>query len=744
MIQVGILWGDINHGFPFSIVLGAANGQEVSINPYRSEIDPADAASIIFNPYRVTICDGGSQNQKTQRAHYLVSRKSELFSAINARCMAFYEDIMIVAPESDIPVERWGDLVSERGVLIEFRATISQDIFKWLFDRSATAPGAPAEMKKLLIIPEENAGRQSVCLYVLTNERIVRIVSPSANFYDTQKMISESLLLLSGITANAEEASDMYSRLYNDSLDNNVENALYSPGDANGDDSQNLAGDSGLTANTTQDTGAAGGTQSQATSQAPSQAQSQSPFQASSQASFQTQPQTDLTSLTNPTDEQAQAGADKSTPEQAEGWAEGLAEGRAEGRAEGQAEGYASTNADEPAAEAQSNGTEQTQTVLQDQAATQQSVPGQVFGIAPDNEQAITSEQNQEYLPTQPQAQNPEQPPEQDPTQIPEQDPAQDPAQLPGQDSAQLPEQDPAQTENQTAETDIEVQDDTPAANAQTGADAGNIRYKTIDEVGGGRFPEFAPDVFCVVEGPKTSDFRRIRYTAPAEVRDKSELEQKILASDIYSYNRSIDYNDTIVFKNITSIYRLYKDGFMEYNYIPLTQPGEKGSLAASLENTLAYINNIEQQLLGSADLILSGIYENESDLTYKFTFDYIIDDYPVYFLYEQMQGDTVIEYNNAITVYANANRVVSCRWMFVDLFFATDTRKMQIYFDRIEVGQSLTRMAVTDIAVAYFIDMTGKSESYGESQGYAYYEWPVWAITSPGGSVQTVRLSEG
>ena len=248
------------------------------------------------------------------------------------------------------------------------------------------------------------------------------------------------------------------------------------------------------------------------------------------------------------------------------------------------------------------------------------------------------------------------------------------------------------------------------------------------------------------MEGPKTSEFRAIRYDVPTGVRGKSELEGKILSSDIYSYNRSIDYNDTIVFKNITSIYRLYKDGFMEYNYIPLTQPADKGASAAALENALAFVLNIEKKVLDNpaADLVLSGIDENASDLTHRFTFDYIIDDYPVYFNYEQTHGDTATRYRNAITILANANRVVSCRWMLVDLFFATATNRMHIYFDRIEVDQSLPKMAVTDIAIAYSIDLTADPESEEYPFGKYGSEWPVWAITSPDGSVEIVGLSEG
>jgi len=488
---VGFLWRDfrkfsipfISGATPFSISaapinLNVAGGLETGVQPGRSEADADGFASIILSPYRITVSDGGRNTQGSQKTHYQVPRRSDLFYSLNARCRAFFEDVVFTTPEpGEIQAGRWGDLVSERGILFEYRAPIPQDIVKWLVRRGASATGAtgaPAEIEKILILPEENAGRQSVCLYVLSGDSIYRVFTQSVSYTDMQRLINDSLSILSD-----------------------------------------------------------------------------------------------------------------------------------------------------------------------------------------------------------------------------------------------------------------------------------GVSYITINEIGGGRFPGFSPDVFCIVEGPKTNDFRRIKHTAPAAVRDKSELENIILSSDIYSYSRTVDINDTIVFKNITSIYRIYSDGLMEYNYIPLTLPADKGGVAAAMENAAAYILNIERQLLGGADLVLSGIYADESELSYRFTFDYIADDFPVYFRYEQAPGDTAGGYQNAITITANANRTLSCRWMLVDLFFASETKKLQVYFDRIEVGQSLTKMDVSDIAIAYVVDLTpetadarpGGNATFG-GERKTYDEWPVWAITSPDGAIETVRLA--
>jgi hypothetical protein len=260
--------------------------------------------------------------------------------------------------------------------------------------------------------------------------------------------------------------------------------------------------------------------------------------------------------------------------------------------------------------------------------------------------------------------------------------------------------------------------------------------YKMISEFGGSRFPGFRGDVFCVVDGQKTNIYRKLKYTAPTDVRDKSELENIILGNDVYSYSRSVDFSDTLVFKNITSLYRLGKDGFMDYSYTSAAQPFEKGSLVGALSNAIEYVLNIETQLLGGAELYLSGVYESDSDSAYRFTFDYILDDYPIYFQYLQKQGDSTLVYQNAISVAASESRTISCKWTLVDLFFGTDVKRLQTYFQTIDSGESLTNMSVRDISIAYYVDMnnyTGASSL-----------WPVWALEMDNGETEMIPMRDG
>ncbi|MDR1439566.1 MAG: hypothetical protein LBJ10_06005 [Clostridiales bacterium] len=470
---MGILWNSGSRSVPFYFAAslfglpagaeGAADGarqQSAGAQPAQgssgSELSPA--AAVLLNPFKVTVCDG-------DETHFLLPRKSALFEAVVGGGRRFYEEILSQKPVRELDASEWAGLAMRRGILVEFKVPVRQDMLKWALSMYNTASNAPAQVDKLLIAPDDSAAKPVVSLYVLSAGKVAQFHSASADYAGIRALLDDSLETL-------------------------------------GMDNQNVA------------------------------------------------------------------------------------------------------------------------------------------------------------------------------------------------------------------------------------------RYKMISEFGGSRFPGFSSGVLCVVDGQKTNIYRKLKYSSPTDVRDKSELENIILGNDVYSYNRSLDFSDTLVFKNITSIYRLTKDGFMDYSYAPAAQPFEKGSLVGALRNALGFVMNIEGQLLGGAGLYLSGVYEGESDLAYRFTFDYILDDYPIYFQYLQKQGESTLVYQNAVSVYANGSRTLSCKWTLVDLFFGTDVKRMQTYFQTIDSGESLADMPVRDISIAYYIDMN----SYTGSSSL----WPVWALELDNGEVQMIPMRDG
>jgi hypothetical protein len=101
-----------------------------------------------------------------------------------------------------------------------------------------------------------------------------------------------------------------------------------------------------------------------------------------------------------------------------------------------------------------------------------------------------------------------------------------------------------------------------------------------------------------------------------------------------------------------------------------------------------------------------------------------------------QEQGDDLEVYQNAITILANESRVVSCRWTLVDLFFGSDVKKIQTYFETIDSDQNLPSMSVDDIRIAYYVDMNAY-DSNAEI-------WPVWALESAPGEIRMIPMRDG
>ena len=458
VMQAGMLWNNIDHSFPFYYIAAHFSNAQKQLATDSALQEIPDGVQIALNPYKISVCDG-------EETHYIVPRKSETFTRLLETNIQFYEEILSDNGIKELALEEWGNLVSRKSFLVEFKVPLQQDVIKWAIDLYNNTSTAPNEIQKLLITLNEGIDGQVVRLFVLTPNKIIQYHSKTVRFDFMQQLFTECV--------------------------NDIES-----------DSLNIA------------------------------------------------------------------------------------------------------------------------------------------------------------------------------------------------------------------------------------------QYKTIGEFGGSGFPGFNSDVLCVIEGQKSKMFRKLKYAVPSDIRDKAELENTILGDDIHSYNRALDFSNTLVFKNITSIYRLYKDGLLEYNYTPVVQINEKGAMTKSLANTLHYVQNIETNLLGSADLYLSGISEDPSGLTYRFTFDYILDDCPVLFQYTQRQGEAANEYRNAITIQANESRIISCRWLFVDLYFGTDIQKMQMYFETIDIGESLTKLSIKDINVAYYINMN----QYNNNSSI----WPVWMLESADGEIKTVPMREG
>ena len=142
-----------------------------------------------------------------------------------------------------------------------------------------------------------------------------------------------------------------------------------------------------------------------------------------------------------------------------------------------------------------------------------------------------------------------------------------------------------------------------------------------------------------------------------------AELADIILGIKKDSYNRE-SFTDSAQFKNSDSIYTIYRNGLLDYRYIPGGN-SEKGSEDAALMNAYKFLDGIRQVNDTKGVLYLSAADSSKVG-KYVFKFDYLINESPVFFNESLDKGATSIQ--NAITIEANDKRVLKCTWMLRDL----------------------------------------------------------------------------
>ncbi|MCX8130857.1 MAG: hypothetical protein N3I35_12235 [Clostridia bacterium] len=135
------------------------------------------------------------------------------------------------------------------------------------------------------------------------------------------------------------------------------------------------------------------------------------------------------------------------------------------------------------------------------------------------------------------------------------------------------------------------------------------------------------------------------------------QIASAVLGAGKDGYDRTIDSsNNSIEFKTQNKIYKLYKNGYLEYKYLTEIQESDKGEIKEALVNTYRLLNGIKALVSEESSVYLSGIRASKG--AYLFDFDYMVDGIPITFIYQEAGQDMV---KPAITVEANSKDVLSC-----------------------------------------------------------------------------------
>lgn len=248
----------------------------------------------------------------------------------------------------------------------------------------------------------------------------------------------------------------------------------------------------------------------------------------------------------------------------------------------------------------------------------------------------------------------------------------------------------------------------------------GSICYRTYNQLDPDNKSPYSisPDVLVITKGPKLKVFNSIISSIPEELvveNDTSISEPDRIAriilgdeKDEYDYPE-IDGEGTITIKSQDNIYRLYKNGLLEYKYLPDTQDILIGDVDEAFQRALRFLSS-KRYIIAETRFYLSGIRENKDKKSYEFTFDYKVNEFPIFFNNYETSGREKKVLNNAIVINANGTRVLSCWWFMRSIAKGGEIEQLNVGFDDLMDDISNTydelknnpSMTIDDIHMSY------------------------------------------
>lgn len=240
-------------------------------------------------------------------------------------------------------------------------------------------------------------------------------------------------------------------------------------------------------------------------------------------------------------------------------------------------------------------------------------------------------------------------------------------------------------------------------------------------------------DMLLAVTGSKYNSYPLITGGVPDEINvfnSKStpsleELSEKILREEKDSYDPAEDKSGAIIFKNSDNSFKINSDGLMEYRYLPKTDESEKGDIKDAFVKSVEFINKYKQ-LTSGVEYRLTDFKEDNS--SYRFVFDYEIDNIPLYFNYELKNNERGFQ-NNALIIESSSKRVLNCRWVLkkferkkeYELFNVIFENLLENTFKKYESLKNDKQFSIDDISVSYKIEAGAPGQIIE----------PQWIITS-------------
>lgn len=242
------------------------------------------------------------------------------------------------------------------------------------------------------------------------------------------------------------------------------------------------------------------------------------------------------------------------------------------------------------------------------------------------------------------------------------------------------------------------------------------------------------PDIPVIVSGNKYDRFLAIEAVAPESIiksdlnknYDLEKIAKEVLGTRKDEYDLGVDIYGTVVFKNLNDIYRIYKEGILEYRTLYNIESLEEVNESTAFDKAVNFINDRLDLVRGSLHLIGASKIKNEN--CFEFKFDYYINDMSVFFEGFEIKNKAVVPITNAITICANNKNVVSCLWVLRKFNVLNKTTSYNVLFedmleDIFKMNQDINheKFSIEDIKMIYKVSFGGEVEKLE----------PCWLVTT-------------
>lgn len=253
------------------------------------------------------------------------------------------------------------------------------------------------------------------------------------------------------------------------------------------------------------------------------------------------------------------------------------------------------------------------------------------------------------------------------------------------------------------------------------------------------------PDVL-IPQGSDSEDFDDIISIVPQDIQNldpnkKGDLEKiatDVLGNDKDRLTWGVEMDNSIVFRNPSKIYKLRRDGLLEYRYLHQIDKSDKGSQIEALEVALKFIGS-KVKLVKGAEIYLTGVTDSYAGY-YTFTFDYKVNHKNVCFYNYPIGSNDGQFVNNAITIRVNKKKVISCYWILKEFSIGNSSLKIRTFpydilddvFKKYEY-LNFSNFSVKDVNMSYEMKYSTVNKQLR----------PVWLIESIDNKYYLVEMKE-